>query len=116
MKENNKLFEKAEKLVEMEKSGNPQSKYQSGSIKNFAKKAEESGGYKSYIEDVIETTKKRLPGLKEKIEEIEKATFSPSLEHTNPEEYKKQKAEEEKLEDIEDYKEKLKNRINNFLN
>jgi molecular chaperone DnaK (HSP70) len=113
MKENNNLFfKKAETLVEMEKSGNPQSKYQSGSIRNFSKKAEESGEYKSYIEDVIVTTEKRLPELKEKIEENEKATFSPSLEHTDPKEYRRQKAEEERLEDIEE----LKNKINNILN
>lgn len=108
MKENNKLFKKAETLVEMEKSGNPQSKYQAGSIKNFAKKAEEGGEYKPYIKDVIETTEKRLPELEKKIEESERATFSQSLEHTDPKEYRRQKAEEEKLEDIENDIEKIK--------
>lgn len=109
MEKHSEVFKKAEKLVDMEKSGNPDQKYQPGSIRDFAKKAEESGVYKPYIEDVIETTEKRLPELEEKIEESEKATFSPSLEHTDPKEYRRLKAEEERLEDIEELKNKIKN-------
>ena len=87
------IFREAETLVEMEKSGNPSQKYQRGSIKQYNKELEKSGG-KSYIEDVLETTKKRLPELKEQIEKDEQATFSKTLEDTNPEEFHRQKLAE----------------------
>jgi hypothetical protein len=66
-------IKEAEKLVDMEKSGNPDQKYQSGSIRQFAKEAEKDGEYKPYIEDVIKTTEERLPEFEEQIKKGEKA-------------------------------------------
>jgi len=73
--ENNEAFKRAVKEVDMDKSGNPDSKYQSGSIRSFAKKAEQTGEYKPYMEGVIKEAKERLPEFAEKIEE-EKAKES----------------------------------------
>ena len=119
IKEGNETLKKAEKLVDMGKTGNPQEQYHSGFIKNYYKKMEKEGGYKPYIEEVIKETEENLPELKKEIEEQEKATFSFSrLEHTNPEEYRKQKEEsrlKEELETKENWTEEDEKTLNELL-
>ncbi|MEK7572467.1 MAG: hypothetical protein AAB493_01260 [Patescibacteria group bacterium] len=108
------IFQKGAAIIEAEKSGNPSQKYQRGSIQQYNKELEK-GGEKSYIKDVLETTKERLPELKKRIEKNEQATFSKTLEDTDPEEFHRQKLEEydteEELPKVVEKTEEKKNRI-----
>ncbi|MBU0612001.1 hypothetical protein KKA39_03150 [Patescibacteria group bacterium] len=97
------IFAEAEKLIDMEKSGNPQEKYNRGFIKEYYEATQKEGEeYKPYIEQVQKETRERLPELEKQIEENKRATHELSLEHRDPEEYQRQKEasrrEEEEVE------------------
>lgn len=75
--------------------------YQSNSsynIKYYYEKLEESEKNKLYIDKIIAETLANLPELLKQVEELKTKKMGPSLEHTNPEEYKKQK-EKSRLEE-----------------
>lgn len=93
-------FWEAVVLIDAEKSGNPQEKYKPGIgiLKGFNREAMKNGIYKPYIEDVMLETALRLPELERQIELSNKATFTVSLEHRDPEAYRKQKELDELLE------------------
>ena len=118
MEKFSEMFKRAIGIVDKEKSGNPDQKYSPGSIQQFAKKAEEGGEYKPYIEDVVTTAKENLPKLEKQIKEMEGKGSTVSLEHSNPEEYRRQKEESLREDELEnnDEIEKLKVDIKNSLN
>ena len=93
-------FSKAVTLIEFEKSGNPQEKYKPGMaiLRMFNKEAMKTGVYVPYMEQVIAETEKRMPELEKEIESYNNATFSISLEHSDPEAYLRMRM----LEDTED--------------
>jgi len=68
------------------------------SIKYYYQELEKSGKYKSYVDKIIAETLANLPELLKQVEELKTKRMGPSLEHTNPEEYRRQK-EESRLED-----------------
>lgn len=84
-------FSKAITLIEFEKSGNPQEKYRPGGsiLRMFIREAMKTGSYIPYIEQVFAETEQRLPELEEEIEAYNNATFSVSLEHSDPDAYRK---------------------------
>ena len=71
------VFSEAVKLTEMELSGDPNQKYEKGSIQHFNKQATKDGTYKSYIDQVIKRTEENLPKLAAEVENTAKATFTP---------------------------------------
>jgi len=95
------VFSEAVKAVEREWSGNPQQKFNRDAL------LKQGSSNEDYGEAVIKEAKRRLeeiPGFREKIiqdNEILKGEHfgAPSLEHTNPEEYKRQKEEAAKEEE-----------------
>ncbi len=94
---NNDTFSKAVTFIEFEKSGNPQEKYRpgGGTLALFLADALKSGEYSSYIDQVITETTKRFDQLEKDIELYSRATFKLSLEHSNPEEYRRLRLLEE---------------------
>ena len=90
--EKDKFFE-ATKITEDSLGQNPQGKYRPGDIKQFNKEATKNGEYKPHIDSVIKKTKDELNNIYKEMEQNSKATFSPSKEHTNPEEALKEKLE-----------------------
>src|ERR1051325_3191921 len=80
-------------LVDAEKSGNPQEKYKPGIgiLRGFNREAMKTGAYKPYMEEVILETAVRLTELEKQIEISNRATFTVSLEHRDPEAYRRQK-------------------------
>lgn len=95
------IFSEAVKEVERDWSGNPQEKFNRDALLKQGASGEDYG------EAVIKEAKRRLeevPGFREKIIQDNKTIKgehfgAPSLEHTNPEEYKKQKEEAAKEEE-----------------
>ncbi len=84
-------FSKAVTLIEFEKSGNPQEKYKPGgsALRAFIREAMKTGTYISYVDQVFSETQHRLSELEKEIELYSKATFSVSLELSDPEAYRK---------------------------
>ena len=92
-KEDSKDFSDALRLTDMKLSGNPQEKYQTGSIKAFHENATKNGEYTPYVEKVIQETKDNLDELYKQVEASKKATFGLSKEVTHPKEWQKEKEE-----------------------
>lgn len=95
------VYSKAITFVEFEKSGNPQEKYKAGGglLSLFASESMQSGNYLPYMDQVVSETTLRFKELEEEIAFYNRATFSLSLEHTNPEAYHKMRI----IEALEDF-------------
>jgi len=100
----NTVFSQAVTFIEYEKSGNPREKYRPGSdvLALFLAESEKSGKYTSYIDQVLEETTERFTELAKEIEIFSHATFKLSLEHSDPEAYRKMRLLEE-LEEEDDF-------------
>lgn len=98
---NANTFSKAVTFIEFEKSGNPQEKYRPGGniLAAFLAESLKSGKYTSYIDQVLHETVERFTELEEEIEQCARANFKLSLEHADPEEYKRMRLLEELEED-----------------
>jgi len=83
------IFSKAISFVEFDNSGNPQEKYKAGNglLSAFNSEATKTGAYLSYMDQILLETEARLSELEKEIESYQQATFTLSLEHTDPNAY-----------------------------
>lgn len=85
------IFSQAVTLIEYEQSGNPREKYKAGSgfLKLFLGQAVATGDYIPYMDRVIFETQNRYDELETEIQRYANATFTVSLEHRDPEAYRR---------------------------
>ena len=90
MRGTSSVYSKAVTFVEFRQSGNPHEKYRAGRgiLSAFNNKATKTGTYVSYMEQVLAETTDRFQELEKEVDAYYSATFTTSLEHSNPEAYR----------------------------